>query len=44
MAGASDGVTAIVATHDEAVMELADEVYLLHDGRIEDHRVSSVGS
>ena len=36
-----DGVTAIVATHDDAIMEVADEVYLLHDGRIQEHRVAS---
>ena len=37
-----DGVTAIVATHDDAIIDLADEVYLLHDGRVEEHRVTSV--
>jgi putative ABC transport system ATP-binding protein len=36
-----DGVTAIVATHDDVIMEMADEVYLLHDGRIQEHRVAS---
>ena len=30
----SEGITALVATHDEALMDLADEVLRLEDGRI----------
>lgn len=30
----SEGVTALVATHDPTLMELADHVIELHDGRI----------
>jgi putative ABC transport system ATP-binding protein len=30
----SEGITALVATHDEALMDLADEVIRLEDGRI----------
>ena len=30
----SEGITALVATHDEALMDLADDVLRLEDGRI----------
>ena len=30
----SEGVTALVATHDEALIDLADEVLRLDDGRV----------
>jgi putative ABC transport system ATP-binding protein len=30
----SEGITALVATHDEALMDLADEIIRLEDGRI----------
>jgi putative ABC transport system ATP-binding protein len=30
----SEGITALVATHDEALMDLADEVLRLEDGHI----------
>jgi putative ABC transport system ATP-binding protein len=30
----SEGVTALVATHDEALIDLADKVLTLEDGRI----------
>jgi putative ABC transport system ATP-binding protein len=30
----SEGITALVATHDEALMDLADEVIRLEDGRV----------
>jgi energy-coupling factor transporter ATP-binding protein EcfA2 len=30
----SEGITALVATHDEALIDLADEVLRLEDGRI----------
>jgi putative ABC transport system ATP-binding protein len=30
----SEGITALVATHDEALMDLADEVLRLEDGRV----------
>ena len=30
----SEGITALVATHDTALMDLADEVLQLEDGRI----------
>ena len=30
----SEGITALVATHDEALMDLADDVLPLEDGRI----------
>ncbi len=30
----SEGITALVATHDEALMDLADEVLTLEDGRL----------
>ncbi len=30
----SEGITALVATHDTALMDLADEVVQLEDGRI----------
>jgi putative ABC transport system ATP-binding protein len=32
----SEGITALVATHDEALMDLADEILLLEDGQIAD--------
>jgi putative ABC transport system ATP-binding protein len=32
----SEGITALVATHDEALMDLADEVLRLEDGHIAD--------
>lgn len=34
----SEGVTALVATHDPALIELADRVVELHDGRMVDER------
>jgi putative ABC transport system ATP-binding protein len=30
----SEGITALVATHDEALIDLADEVIRLEDGRV----------
>jgi len=30
----SEGITALVATHDEALMDLADEIIRLEDGHI----------
>jgi hypothetical protein len=30
----SEGITALVATHDEALMDLADEIIRLEDGQI----------
>jgi len=30
----AEGITALVATHDEALIDLADEVLTLEDGRI----------
>ncbi len=30
----SEGITALVATHDEALMDLADEILRLEDGRV----------
>ena len=30
----SEGITALVATHDEALLDLADQVLLLEDGAI----------
>jgi putative ABC transport system ATP-binding protein len=30
----AEGITALVATHDEALIDLADEVIRLEDGRI----------
>jgi putative ABC transport system ATP-binding protein len=30
----SEGITALVATHDEALMDLADEVIRLEDGHV----------
>ena len=30
----SEGITALVATHDEALMDLADEMLRLEDGRV----------
>jgi putative ABC transport system ATP-binding protein len=33
-----EGITALVATHDEALMDLADEVLRLEDGHIVDRR------
>jgi len=30
----SEGITALVATHDEALIDLADEVLRLEDGRV----------
>ena len=30
----SEGITALVATHDEALMDLADEIIRLEDGEI----------
>ena len=30
----SEGITALVATHDEALIDLADEVLRLDDGRV----------
>ncbi len=30
----SEGITALVATHDEALMDLDDDVLRLEDGRI----------
>jgi len=30
----SEGITAVVATHDTALVDLADEVMILEDGRI----------
>jgi putative ABC transport system ATP-binding protein len=30
----SEGLTALVATHDEALIDLADEVLRLEDGRV----------
>ena len=32
----SEGITALVATHDEALMDLADEVLRLEDGHVTD--------
>src|SRR6516165_6944661 len=32
----SEGITALVATHDEALMDLADEVFRLEDGHVAD--------
>ena len=32
----SEGITALVATHDEALMDLADEILRLEDGHIAD--------
>jgi len=32
----SEGITALVATHDEALMDLADEVLRLEDGHVAD--------
>jgi putative ABC transport system ATP-binding protein len=32
----SEGVTAIVATHDTAMIDLADRVIELHDGQVVD--------
>ena len=31
----SEGITALVATHDEALIDLADEVLRLEDGRVQ---------
>jgi putative ABC transport system ATP-binding protein len=30
----SEGITALVATHDEALIDLADDVLRLEDGRV----------
>jgi putative ABC transport system ATP-binding protein len=30
----AEGITALVATHDEALIDLADEVIRLEDGRV----------
>ena len=30
----SEGITALVATHDEALIDLADEVVRLEDGHV----------
>jgi putative ABC transport system ATP-binding protein len=30
----SEGITALVATHDEALMDLADDVLRLEDGQL----------
>ena len=34
----SEGITALVATHDAALIDLADDVLLLEDGRLADSR------
>jgi putative ABC transport system ATP-binding protein len=31
----SEGITALVATHDEALIDLADSVLRLEDGRVQ---------
>jgi hypothetical protein len=33
----SEGVTALVATHDPNLIDIADSVLLLEDGKIQDH-------
>ena len=30
----AEGITALVATHDEALIDLADDVIVLEDGRV----------
>jgi len=37
----SEGVTALVATHDEALIDLADEVLRLEDGHLVTDRVGA---
>lgn len=32
--GRTDGITAVVATHDPAMLDVADRVIELHDGRL----------
>jgi putative ABC transport system ATP-binding protein len=39
----SEGVTAIVATHDTTLMDLADRVIELSDGRVMDHAPAAAG-
>ena len=39
----SEGVTALVATHDEALIDLADEVLRLEDGHLVTDRVGALG-
>lgn len=37
-----DGITIVMTTHDEAMMELADIVYTLEDGEITDTVVNDI--
>lgn len=39
-----DGITVVMTTHDEAMMELADLVYTLEDGEITDVKRNSISS
>ena len=37
-----DGITVVMTTHDETMMELADIVYTLEDGKVTDVTVNEV--
>jgi putative ABC transport system ATP-binding protein len=39
----SEGITALVATHDEALIDLADSVLRLEDGRVLDREPRAEG-
>ena len=40
----SEGITALVSTHDEALIDLADKVIVLEDGSVADVEAGNQGS
>ena len=39
----SEGITALVATHDEALIDLANKVIVLEDGSVSQHHLGQIG-